>query len=135
MDFQLINASYFALMAHTHLALTIGFVFYLWMKHFVGNVSRQGFQSPEYTNVHSHYSKAPQKKKRKRREIWIDIGECVISCHIIHRVLEASSEDSVGVEVGGMETWLLVNLVTAVDSVQKQAQETHIMSSIVVFHF
>lgn len=50
-------------------------------------------------------------------------------------MLEASSEDSVGVEVGGMETWLLVNLVTAVDSVQKQAQETHIMSSIVVFHF
>lgn len=44
------------------------------------------------------------------------MGESVISCHIIHNVLEASSKDSVGVGVGGMETWLLINLVTVVDA-------------------
>lgn len=34
----------------------------------------------------------------------------------MHNVLEASSKDSVGVGVGGMETWLLINLVAIVDS-------------------
>ncbi len=82
------------------------FVFYLWMKHFTGNVFRQAFE------VQSILMYIPIIQKYLNREIWIEVRECVISCHIIHNVLEASSKDSVGVRVGGMETWLLINLVT-----------------------
>lgn len=86
------------------------FVFYLWMKHSVGNVSRQAFGAPSILMY------IPIIQRHLNKEIWIEVGECVISCHIIHNVLEASSKDSVGVRVGGMETWLLINLVTVVDS-------------------
>lgn len=74
-------------------------------------------------------------QRHLNKEIWIEVGECVISCHIIHCVLEAASKDSVGVGVGGMETWLLINLVTVVDSQLKWTRETHIMYQIVVFLF
>lgn len=86
------------------------FVFYLWMKHFVCNVSRQAFRALSILMY------IPIIQRHLNKAIWIEVGECVISCHIIHNVLEASSEDSVGVGVGGMETWLLINLVTVVDS-------------------
>lgn len=74
-------------------------VFYLWMKHFVGNVSRQAsgaLSVPMYI---------PIMQRHLDKEIRIE--ESVISCHISHNVLEASSKDCVGVGVGGMETSLI----------------------------
>lgn len=51
-------------------------------------------------------------------------------------VLEASPEDSVGDRMGGLETWLLINLVTIVYShPYNKLQETHIMYGIVVLLF
>lgn len=65
------------------------------MKYFVGNVSRQALGALSILMF------IPIIQRHLNKEIWIEVGECVISCHIMHNVLEASSKDSVGVGVGG----------------------------------
>lgn len=100
------------------------------MKHFVANVSRQVFRALSILTY------SPIIQRHLNKEIWIEVGECVISCHIIHNMLEASFEDSVG--VGGKTlTLLLIDLVTVVDSGcwNERKETVWIMSAIVAVVF